>query len=80
VHVPIVSVRFDVNAPWVAADLTVLDETAAHIQLEVDLDRFPAVWAGEDKRVLHRLHYFRDGFTASALHWRPLEPNFKTSM
>ena len=44
---------YHAHAPRIAADLAVLDEAAAHVGLDVDLDLFAAVRAGNQEAIVH---------------------------
>ena len=41
----------DVDAPWIAADLAVLNEAAVDVRLDVDLQLFAAKWTGNRELV-----------------------------
>ena len=43
----------DPDTPRIATDFAVLDEGAAHVGLDVDLDLFSAVRAHDQRRIVH---------------------------
>jgi hypothetical protein len=53
VHVAILARACDPHAPRIAADLAVLDEAAADVRLEVNLDLLAAVRARDEELVVH---------------------------
>ncbi len=50
---PIVVSTGHVDAPWVTADLAVLNETAMDVRLDVDLQLLAAEWACDQELVWH---------------------------
>ena len=52
-NVAIVARAVHADAPWIAADLAILDEAALHVGLEIDFDLLAAVRTGDKKLIVH---------------------------
>jgi hypothetical protein len=50
---PIFVVTSHVDAPWIAADLAILNEAAADVRLDVDFHLLAAKWTADHELVRH---------------------------